>query len=228
VYRIKFDGKEAMNVLKNVVAYSDGFIKETKAKEGFVAARMADLSIEGFYDFLDNLARSNPGMLHHVYEWGSVGNPGARLVELKKQIAGSKVNVDSDFLQSESIPDNGNTPFFNKAEVMEEGIPVVINEVNAEALFFEADGQEFFRVGPIYIENPGGAATRGGFVKAFETFYNRYFDDVYLQAIRFYDHFRNPKQYAKNFAAGARGGAGVGRQTALSWIMSMPGGSSGI
>lgn len=227
MYNIKFDSKKAMKVLSNVVAYSDGFIKETKAKENYVAARMAELSIDGFYEFLDNLARSNPGMLHHIYEWGNVGNPGARLVELKKEIAGSRSEISSEFLQSRSLPENGNTPFFNKVEVMEEGIPVVINEVSAEALFFEADGQEFFRTGPIFIENPGGKATRGQFVSAFETFYNRYFDNVYLQSIRFYDHFRNPRQYAKNFSAGSRGGAAVGRQTALSWIMNMPGGSSG-
>jgi hypothetical protein len=227
MYNIKFDGKKALKMFDNLIAYSDGFIKESKAKEGYVANKMASASIEGFYEFLDNMARSSPGLLHHVYEWGQVGNPGARLVDLKKQLAGSTVEIDASFLQSESIPDGGNTPFYNKAEVMEEGITVVVNEVQAQALFFQVDGQEFFRTGPIVIENPGGAAVRGQFVANFETFYNQYFDRVYLNSIRFYDHFRNANPYVKNFAAGVRGGgSGVGRKTALSWIMSAPGGDA--
>lgn len=224
MYNIKFDGKKALKMFDNMIAYSDGFIKETKAKEGFVASKMASLSIEGFYEFLDNMARTNPGLLHHVYEWGQVGNPGARLVELKKSLGGSQVQIDASFLQSSSVPDNGNTPFYNKAEVMEEGITVVINEVQAKALFFEIDGEEFFRTGPIIINNPGGSAVRGQFVENFERFYNEYFDRVYLQSVKFYDHFRTKNPYAKNFAAGVRGGgSGTGRKTALSWVMSLPG-----
>jgi hypothetical protein len=225
MYNIKFDGKKALKMFDNLIAYSDGFIKETKAKEKFVASKMASLSIEGFYDYLDNIARVNPGLLHHVYEWGQVGDPGARLVELKKKLSRSSANIDASFLQSSSIPDGSNEPFYNKAEIMEEGITVVVNEVNAQALFFEIDGQEFFRTGPIVIENPGGAAVRGQFVENFEKFYNEYFERVYLESVRFYDHFRNKNPYAKNFASGVKGGgAATGRKTALSWILSAPGG----
>lgn len=214
-----------MKVLNNLVAYSEGFIKETKAKESYVASKLGATSIEAFYQYLDGLARTNPGMLHHVYEWGQVGNPGARLVELKKSFGSNKVNISADLLQSDSVPENGRTPFFDKAEVMEEGIPVVVNEVEAQALFFQVDGQEFFRAGPIVIENPGGEATRGSLVNAFEEFYNVYFDKVFLKAIRFYDHFSYARDYEKNFAAAMRSGnaAAMGRQSALSWILNAPG-----
>jgi hypothetical protein len=226
MYNVRIDARRAMKMLNNLVKYSDGFIKETKAKQGYVASKIAGASIDGFYDYLDNLARTNPGMLHHVYEWGQVGNPGARLVELKKQISQNSAGVEARLLQSSSIPDGGSEPFYNKAQVMEEGITVVINEVNAKALFFEVDGEEFFRTGPIVISNPGGEAVRGQFLKNFETFYNEYLDNVYLESIRFYDHFRNASPYVKNFAAGVKGGGeSVGKKTALSWIMSAPGGS---
>jgi hypothetical protein len=226
MYSIKFDSKEAMKILSNVVAYSDGFIKETKAKESTVASKLANASIEAFYDYLDGLARTNPGMLHHVYEWGNVGNPEERLVELKKSISrGGAVSIDTDFLISSSIPQGGNEPFYEKATIMEDGIPITIQATNAKAMFFEYDGQEYFTAGPITIENPGGEAVRGSFVKAFEEFYNVYFDNVYLRAIRFYEHFSNTKAYAKNFPAAVQSAnaSGIGRTTALKWILSMPG-----
>lgn len=98
MYALKIDSKEAMRMLNNLVDYSDGFIKETKAKESTVASRLANTSISGFYQFLDSLARVHPTMLHHIYEWGQVGNPGARLVELKKSLLVEKLKLEQTFL----------------------------------------------------------------------------------------------------------------------------------
>lgn len=225
MYNIKFDSKEAMKMLNNVVEYSQGFIQETKAKESYVASKLASSSIDAFYNYLDVLARTNPGMLHHVYEWGQVGDPQGRLVELKKAVSGGKSYVESEFTISGSIPEGGTEPFWNKAEIMEEGVTVVINEVDAKALFFEVNGEEFFRLGPIVIENPGGEAVRGSFVKTFEEFYNIYFDQVYLRAIRFYDHFKTAPGFASNFSSAVKSGNAysMGRKTALSWVVNSPG-----
>jgi hypothetical protein len=225
MYSIRFDSKQAMKMLNNLVQYSDGFIKETQAKESYVASRLGSLSIEGFYDYLDVLARTHPQMLHHVYEWGQVGDPYARLVELKKIVSSGKVDITSIFLESESIQDGGKEPFYDKAEIMEDGIPVTIQEVDAQALFFTIGGEEFFRMGPIIVENPGGEQVRGSFVNAFEEFYNSYFDQVYLQSIRFYDHFKDAKEYQKNFNSGVRSSnaRSIGKKTALSWVMNAPG-----
>lgn len=223
--KVKFDGKEAMKMLNNLVDYSDGFIKETKAQQKTVASKLASTSIDAFYDYLDTLARTNPGMLHHVYEWGAVGDPGGRLVELKKRLTGQSALIDAEFITSSSIPEGGTEPFYEKAEVMEEGIPVTVQAVQAQAMFIQYNGDEFFRVGPIVIENPGGEGVRGSFVATFEEFYNTYFEDVYLRAIRFYDHFENPTAFSSNFGAAVKSGnaAGIGRTTALKWIMNMPG-----
>lgn len=227
MYSIRFDSKEAQQVLKNIIDYSEGFIKETKAKESTVTKKLAQTSIDAFYDYLDGLARTNPGMLHHIYEWGQVGNPAERLVELKAIFAGSEAEIDADFLQSSTVPEGGTEPFYEKATVMEEGIPVTIQATEAKAMFFEYQGQEFFRVGPIVIENPGGEGVRGSFVNAFEEFYNNYFEEVYLRAIRFYDHFSKAPGYKQNFGKASKASAGaesIGRATALKWIMSMPSG----
>jgi hypothetical protein len=119
---------------------------------------------------------------------------------------------------------NSDQVFYDKATVMEDGITVIVNEVNAEALFFEVDGVEYFRTGPIVIENPGGPDVRGSFLQQFEQFYNVYFDEVYLRAIRFYQYFMDAKPYEQNFAAAMRSGSArnIGKKTALSWIMNMP------
>jgi len=134
--------------------------------------------------------------------------------------------VSADFLYSDTTPPNSDQEFFDKARIMEEGIEVVINEVNAKALFFEVDGEEFFRTGPIVIANPGGAATRGSFVRAFNEFYGLYFTNVYLDSIGFYKHFSNPKEYSNNFRSASKNknARNIGKQAALSWIVKGPGG----
>lgn len=216
----KFNSKKFADTVTNVIQYSQGFIEEAKRNESRLSQGVAELSVEAFYDYLDGLARSHPGMLHHVYEWGNTGNPSERLVELTTKISGRNVEVSAQFLQSTSVSETSNESFSNKAEIMEEGIPVIINQVTAKALFFEIDGEEFFRVGPITIANPGGSQVRGSFVKAFNEFYGQYFENVFLQSIRFYDKLRNPKEYASSVRAASRsqGAYSLGKGAALSWI----------
>lgn len=220
----KIDGKKAIKVLNNVVQYTDGFVTETKAKESTIVNKLSKLSVDSFYEYLDQLARVNPGMLHHVYEWGRVGDPDSRLYELKRKLSSKSATVTADFLQSEVPSPSSDQVFYDKATIMEEGITIVVNEVNAEALFFEVDGVEYFRTGPIVIENPGGPEVRGSFVSQFEEFYNVYFDRIYLNAIRFYQYFMDAKPYEQNFGVAMRSNNAnsVGRKTALSWIMNMP------
>lgn len=223
--QVKFNPKKLVDTMNNIVNYSDGFIKELKNSESKLNKKVANTSINAFYDYLDGLARSHPGMLHHVYEWGQVGDPFGRLYELKMSVGGRSVSVDAEFLYSDTPSNDGSEPFYDKAFIMEEGIPVTVTEKDASALFFEIDGEEFFRHGPITIANPGGSATRGSFVKAFNEFYKDYFQNVYLSSIRFYNHFRNPKEYEKNIRIAAKNKAAytLGKKVALSWIEKAPG-----
>jgi hypothetical protein len=175
---------------------------------------------------MDGLARSHPGMFHHVYEWGQVGNPFGRLYELNRVLARNNARIDANFLSSESVPQNGNQPFYDKAQIMEEGSPVIVNEKDASVLFFEIDGEEFFRHGPIYIANPGGGQTRGAFLNAYNDFYRFYFTNFYLKSIRFYEHFNTPQEFIRNFRSAVKNkssASSAGRKMALSWIESAPG-----
>ena len=221
----KVRSKSVIDMLTNAVAYTDSFAKEINKNKTKLTSSLAEGSIEVFYDYLDGLARSHPGMLHHVYEWGQVGDPFGRLYELSVSLQGKSAVVNADFLQSNLASPSSREPFYDKADIMEEGIPLVIQEKDAQALFFEIDGEEFFRRGPIYIANPGGSNTRGSFVRAFNEFYNIYFTKDYLNSIRFYDHFRGSKEYQKNVKAASKSknATSLGRAAALSWINNAPG-----
>jgi len=223
---VKFNPSDLVKTLTNSVRYSQGFLTELKQREPQLSKKVGEFSIESFYDYLDGLARSHPGMLHHVYEWGQIGDPFARLYELKQAFSNSSATITANFLDSQSVSENGTEPFYDKARIMEEGIPVVINEKDARVLFFEIDGEEFFRHGPIYIANPGGSATRGSFLNAFNEFYTKYFTQVHLEAIGFYKHFSNPQEFINNFKDAVKSGSASskGKKAALSWIERAPGG----
>jgi hypothetical protein len=222
---LNFDTRQLTKTLTNLVEYTGGFTSELQSRRNIITKKIANSSIKEFYRYLDSLAATNPEMLHHVYEWGQVGNPQQRLFELKAILSKNGAIIESEFLPSNSVSESSSEPFIDKATIMEEGITVIVNEVNAKALFFEIDGQEFFRTGPIVIENPGGPEVRGRFVEQFEEFYNVYLNQVYLRSIRFYEYFSNPKEYSKNFATAVKGKNAklVGRAAALTWVLRAPG-----
>jgi hypothetical protein len=226
IMRVKLDATDLMATLKNTVQYSDSFLKQLKASEPKLTQKIADTSIVAFYEYMDGIARSHPGMFHHVYEWGQVGDPFGRLFELNRVLARNSARIDADFLASQSTSPNGTEPFYDKAQIMEEGSPVIVKEKDASVLFFEIEGEEFFRHGPIYIANPGGSATRGSFLNAYNEFYQFYFTNFYLKTIRFYEHFDTPQEFIRNFKSAVKsktGAAAAGRKMALSWIESAPG-----
>lgn len=224
--RARIKGDDVVKMLKNSIEYSSAFASELKKSQKILNQKLGSDSIEVFYDYLDGLARSHPGMLHHVYEWGQIGNPMGRLYDLSISVNNTSAVIDANFLESRIPSPTSNEPFYDKAKIMEEGEAVVINQVEAKALFFEIDGEEFFRTGPIVIANPGGSQVRGSFVKAFNEFYGSYFTEVHLRSIRFYQYFSNPKAFEKYFSSATKGGArSKGKKAALSWIMNAPGGS---
>lgn len=221
--RIKADN--VIKMLENSIKYTNSFTSELKKNKALLNQKVGEESVEAFYDWLDSLARSHPGMLHHVYEWGQIGDPAGRLFELGLRINNTSAVVDAYFLESNVPSPTSDVAFYDKAQIMEDGDSVVINEVDADVLFFEIDGEEFFRKGPIFIANPGGRETRGSFVEAFNEFYTSYFTKVHLEAIKFYKYFSNPKEYEKYFASAVKGRSSAnGRKAALSWINNAPGG----
>lgn len=221
----KFNANKLSKTINNIIKYSDGYISETKRNKHKIMSKMANTSINVFYEYLDGVARLHPTMLHHIYEWGEVGSPLGRLVELNMRVVNESAEIGAEFLQSTTIPSKGKEPFYDKAEIMEMGESVIVTEDEANALFFEVDGEEIFRKGPIVIPNPGGEAVRGSFVKVFNEFYGNYFSQVYLRSIKFYKHLEEMRAYQNNIKAAAKSPnpRTLGRNSALQWISTLPG-----
>jgi hypothetical protein len=222
---VKFDAKKMVKTINNIINYSDGYIQETKKNEAKIANKIAKISVDVFYQYLDGLARMHPDMLHHVYEWGEVGNPGSRLYKLKTISMGKSVGVGAQLLNSNSIKEGSTEPFYDKASIMEYGESVTVTEKEAQSLFFEIDGVEYFRKGPITIANPGGEAVRGSFVRAFNEFYSNYFSEVYLRSIGLYKQLKEAKEYKKNVVVASKGVNPrlIGKNSAMQWVANIPG-----
>jgi hypothetical protein len=206
--------------LDNLVQYSLGFLEGVDGGKKIFFSELGRGVIEALGQYIDAMARSDQQALHHVYEWSETGNRSARLFKFDYIVTGSGLSVNATFSQSKSVKDGSNTPFYDKARIMEKGIPVLIKPKGDNPLVFESDGETIFTKKPILNSNPGGIAVQGSFEKTFDNFMKYYFSQSFLRASGLSDYLETPTIYKKNLAAGVRGGKSVGRATGLKWMMS--------
>ena len=215
---VKFNTVAFRKDMKNIVDYSIGFLDGVqKGKTAFFRTLGLE-TVELMKEYIDSNARVNPEMLHHVYEWNQTGNPDGRLYDLDYTVSNLGLSFKSTFKQSTSIKDGSRVPFYDKARIMENGIPVVIKPKVAQALAFEVDGAEVFTKQPVEVLNPGGTAVQGGFEKIFDSFFNRYFTQAFLRTSGIAKYLENPKAYKKNLSAGKKLGKSKGIETGYRWI----------
>jgi hypothetical protein len=206
--------------LDNLVQYSLGFLEGVEGGKKIFFSELGRGVIEALGQYIDAMARSDQQALHHVYEWSETGNRSGRLFKFDYIVTGSGLSVNATFSQSKSVKDGSNTPFYDKARIMEKGIPVLIKPKGDNPLVFESDGQTIFTKKPILNSNPGGVAVQGSFEKTFDNFMKYYFSQSFLRASGLSDYLETPTIYKKNLAAGVRGGKSIGRATGLKWMMS--------
>ena len=206
--------------LDNLVQYSLGFLEGVDGGKKIFFSELGRGVIEALGQYIDAMARSDQQALHHVYEWSETGNRSARLFKFDYIVTGSGLSVNATFSQSKSVKDGSNTPFYDKARIMEKGIPVLIKPKGDNPLVFESNGETIFTKKPILNSNPGGVAVQGSFEKTFDNFMKYYFSQSFLRASGLSDYLETPTIYKKNLAAGVRGGKSVGRATGLKWMMS--------
>ncbi len=215
---VKFNTAAFRKDMNNIIDYSVGFLDGVqKGKTAFFRTLGLE-TVELMKEYIDSNARVNPEMLHHVYEWNQTGNPDGRLYDLDYTVSNLGLSFKSTFKQSTSIKDGSRVPFYDKARIMENGIPVVIKPKVAQALAFEVDGAEVFTKQPIEVLNPGGTAVQGGFEKIFDSFFNRYFTQAFLRTSGIAKYLENPKAYKKNLSAGKKLGKSKGIETGYRWI----------
>jgi hypothetical protein len=206
--------------LDNLVDYSLGFLEGAESGKKIFLNNLGKGTVEALKLYIDAMARSNPQSLHHVYEWYSTGNRDGRLFDVQYRITNLGLSLESNFRQSSSVQSGSYEPFYNKAKIMEDGVPVVIRPRGNNPLVFQDNGVTVYTKKTIVNQFPGGKDVQGSYESTFDSFINNYFAQSFLTASGLYDHLSNPKIYKTNFAAGINNGKAVGQSTGFRWITS--------
>lgn len=216
--RAVFNSNQFKKEMNNIVNYSVGFLEGVHKGKTVFLKTLGLETVELMKEFIDSNARVNPQMLHHIYEWNQTGRPNARLYDISYTVSNLGLSFRSSFSQSTSIKDGSRTPFYDKARIMEEGIPVVIRPKVAQVLAFEDNGETVFTQGPVRVDNPGGTEVQGGFEKVFDMFFNRYFSQAFLRVSGVAKYLENPQVYKKDMQSGKKMGRTKGASTGYRWI----------
>ncbi len=213
-----FNSKQFKKDMNNIVNYSIGFLDGIQKGKTIFLKTLGMETVQIMKEFIDSNARVNPEMLHHIYEWHQTGSPEARLYDISYTVSGLGLSFKSSFSQSTSIKNGSRVPFYDKARIMEEGIPVTIRPKSAQVLSFDDNGEQVFTRGPVDVMNPGGTEVEGGFEKVFDMFFNRYFSQAFLRTSGIARYLENPQVYKKNMPAGKKIGRSKGVSTGYRWI----------
>jgi hypothetical protein len=213
-----FNSNQFKKDMNNIVNYSIGFLEGVQRGKTVFLKTLGMETVEIMKEFIDSNARVNPEMLHHVYEWTMTGSPDARLYDISYTTSNLGLSFRSSFSQSTSIKEGSRTPFYDKARIMEYGIPVTIRPKVSQVLAFDDNGETVFTRSPIEIMNPGGTEVEGGFEKVFDMFFNKYFSQAFLRTSGVAKYLENPQVYKKNMPAGKKMGKAKGLSTGYRWI----------
>jgi hypothetical protein len=215
--KVKLDSKAMEKSLKNIVDYSFGFLEGAQSGKRVMLNNLGESVIFALGEYIDTMARANEYAMHHVYEWYHVGSPAARLFDLEYTVSNVGLSLKSTFRQSSTVSDGSTRPFYDKARIMELGIPVTITP-KKKVLVFEEGGKTIFVSRPITVTNPGGTEVQGYYERVFDSFFKDYFTQSFLKASGLFDYISKPTVYKKNFAAGSKGGRSVGKKVGHTWI----------
>lgn len=216
--RAVFNSNQFKKEMNNIVEYSVGFLEGIQKGKTLFLKTVGLETVELMKEFIDSNARVNPEMLHHIYEWNQTGSPKARLYNISYTTSNLGLSFKSSFSQSTSIKNGSRTPFYDKARIMEEGIPVTIRPKVAEVLAFDENGETVFTKGPVRVDNPGGSQVEGSFEKVFDMFFNRYFSQAFLRVSGIAKYLENPEVYRRDMNSGKSLGRSKGVSTGYRWI----------
>ena len=216
--RVSLQSDNFKKDMQNIIDYSIGFVDGIKSGKRVFLNNLGKGTIQALSEYIDANARMNPNALHHVYEWYQTGSPDARLFDINYTVSNLGLSINSTFRQSSSLKDDMKEPFYNKARIMESGIPVTISPKAGVALVFKDAGKTVFSRRPITIPNPGGPNVTGSYEATFDAFFKRYFTQAFLRASGVLKYLENPEVYRKNLKAGSKSGRSLGVKTGYTWI----------
>jgi hypothetical protein len=216
--RVSLQSQSFEKQMENIIQYSYGFLDGVKKGKKVFLDNLGRGTIEALAIYVDSSARGNPNALHHVYEWYQTGSPNARLFDLDYTVSNNGLTFSSTFRQSRTLKEDSNEPFYNKAYIMENGIPVTITPKRSSVLVFEEGGKTIFTKGSVTVRNPGGTRVEGGFERTVDEFMTRYFKQSFLRASGIYDYINKPVLYKKYLKAGSKSGRSKGLDVGYKWI----------
>jgi len=213
---VKFDDKNLFRDIMNIAEYSNGYVDGAKLGKTKFLNELGASAVEIAKQFIDTNAKLDPQRLQHVYEWYMTGSPEARLYDIDYTLTSNNLVFTYSFKQSQSISRGSTTPFFNKAEIMEKGIPITIKPKNSSVLVFQNGEETIFTPNPIQINKPGGEV-QGQFTHVLDMFFNRYFTQSFLQASGIAYNLENPAEFHKHLKKNAKRSEGV--KAGYNWIV---------
>ena len=217
--KLKINTKALTKDLNNIMEYSLGFLQGAEAGKKVFLQNLGASTVEVMKQFIDSMARTSPETLQHVYEWNQTGSPGARLFDINYVVTGAGLSLSSTFRQSTSIANGSSTPFYDKARIMEDGIPVQISPKKSRVLAFDVNGEPVFTTNEVTVKNPGGAEAQGAYEKAFDLFINQYFSQAFLNSSGIIGKLKDLSVYKRNLKSGARSGRQFGQNLGYKWIV---------
>ncbi len=215
---VQFDDKTFFKEMMNVVGYSEGFLEGIQnGKEVFLQG-IAKTAIDIFKNFVDQQARVDPEMYHHIYEWYEAGSPDSRLFDIEYSTIGGGLTFNGTLTQSSTVQKGSYVPFYNKARIMESGTPVTIKPTKARVLAFNVDGQEVFTPNQVSVEHPGGTKVVGAFENIFDLFFKQHFSQSVLEVTGIKQHLQNSQVFKNNLRAAKNAGKAKGLEVGYNWI----------
>jgi hypothetical protein len=216
--RVSLESKGFEQQMQNIVQYSMGFLDGVKKGKKAFLDNLGEGTIQALALYVDSSARGNPTALHHVYEWYQTGSPSARLFDLDYTVSNNGLTFSSKFRQSRTLKEDSNEPFYNKAYIMENGIPVTITPKRSSVLVFEEGGKTVFVKGSVTVRNPGGNNVERGFERTIDEFMLTYFKQSFLRASGIYEYINKPVLYKKHLKSGSKNGRSKGIDVGYKWI----------
>lgn len=215
---VKFNANKFIKDMNNFIEYNVGFIDGAQKAKPVMMKNLAIKIEEILGNFIDTMARVDPQRLHHIYEWYQTGSPNARLFEINYVTTNGGLTFSYTFSQSTSISRGSKEPFYNKAMIMENGVPVTIAPQSSKVLVFEQDGKTVFTRKPITIEHPGGDNVRGSFAATVKMFFSDYLSQSMLDVTGIRAQLRDMSEYKRNVSKSKNGGYSLGVRTGEQWI----------
>lgn len=213
---VTFDDSKFFKDMNNIIEYSFGFIDGAKKAEPTLLKNIGEAIKQKLGEFVDVMARVEPQKLKHVYEFGMNGSDTGRLFDINYRITGNGLSINSTFRQSSVAGESGYV-FYNKAKIMEDGIPVRITP-KKKVLVFNDNGETIFTQNPVTVKDPGGPQAQGGFESTVRSFLQDYFSQSFLHATGLDKDLSEPTAFKSGLSSAKVGGRSAGERQGYEWL----------